>query len=396
MKKLVFGIIFLALLGGAYLFGTMRGSDTVVTPPAEWTEKSDFAKAWQELTVAMEAAGAKVMAAADDPRERQDGLQYLSQLMAASLEMKLIKGDRARPEFTDWMGDDRKLLGDSPDAVYHSAEISGDHSYEIVGHRGDAEFLSVMLYGRGLNGWNRAASNINSESLTFDKFENFRVVISQATPEDGSDWLMLEDDIHMVMVRQYFHDRPGKRESRFTIRNLNPPSFAEPDDATLAARLREAITFFNDSLNGTLALADMLVAAPNSSTPPRGYNQDFGGIFYPTEDNQYLGTWFSLKPDEALIIEGDAPDVDYWSVSLQNRWLQSLDYENYQVSLDNRKIKTKDGRYRIIVSSQKPKDGNWLDTAGYNSGLIAIRYQLAGKVPPPEMTVVKFDMLPTE
>lgn len=389
MKKALALFAGILLIAGAYFFGTIRGSDTVSAPSAEWADGSDTAKAWQELGISFEAAGAKVFEVTDDPRERRDGLQYLSQLMAAALEMKLTKGDRARPAFTDWMGDDRKILGDSPDAVYHTAEVSADHSYEITGQRGDAEYLGVMLYGRGLNGWNRAASNINHDTLQFDEFENFRVVMSKTKPKDGADWLHLEDDIHMVMVRQYFHDRPDKTEARFTIHNLNMPEIVIDNDIVLASRMRDAAMFFNDSLKGTLALADMLIATPNSSTPPTSYNQDFGGIFYPTEDNQYLGTWFSLLPDQALIIEGDAPDVDYWSISLQNRWLQSFDYENHQTSLDNHKIKTKDGRYRVVISAQKLKSENWLDTAGYNSGLIAIRYQLAGKIPPPTMTVVK-------
>ena len=391
MKKLLLVLIIFVLLGGAYLFGLLRGATHISTPPARWSENSELAQAWREVSVAMEAAGAKVYAATDDPREREDGITYLSQLLAASLEMKLAKGDRAHPAFTNWMGDDRKILGDSPDAVYHSAEISPDHAYEILGNRGDAEYFGVILYGRSLNGWNRAAANINHREFDFDSNGNFRVVISKEEPDDGSNWLPLEKDTHMVMVRQYFHNRSEKKEAEFSIRNMNQTNPSVSDDEVLAARMREAITFFNESLDGTLALAEMLIATPNSSAPPKSYNQDFGGIFYPTENNQYLGTWFSLEDDEALIIEGEAPDVDYWSVSLQNRWLQSLDYENFQVSLDNHKIETENNRYRIVVSSQKLATGNWLDTAGYKSGLIAIRYQLAGKIPPPKMTVVAFD-----
>ncbi len=389
MRKILLILLGVILIVLAYFFGTLRGSDTIVTPPAEWVEGSESAQAWRELSVSMEVASAKIFANTSHPRERQDGLLYLSQLLAASLEMKVSKGDRAHPAFTDWMGDDRKMLGDSPDAVYHSAEISADHSYEITGNRGDAEYLGVILYGRGLNGWNRPAENINHETLNFDSDGNFKIVISQSEPADAlTNWLKLEADIHMVMVRQYFHDRPGKTEARFDIRNLEASPRQKPSDAILAGRMNEATQFFNESLNGTLALAEMLIETPNSSTPPKRYNQDFGGIFYPTEDNQYLGTWFSLAPDEALIIGGDAPDVDYWSVALQNRWLQSLDFKNYQVSLHNRQITIKDGRYRIVIAAEEPSDGNWLDTAGYESGLVAIRYQLAGKIPPPDMKVV--------
>ncbi|MGB0907578.1 MAG: DUF1214 domain-containing protein [Maricaulaceae bacterium] len=390
MKKLLLLPLALLALFAAYIFGTFQARDVVSAPPAEWTGGSEAAQAWREIAVSFEAAGAKVYAATTDAREREDGLRYLTQLLSAAIEMKVSKGDRARPAFTDWMGDDRKILGDSPDAVYHTAEISGDHIYEVTGTREMAEYFGMMIYGRAVNGWNKVGANINSETMTFDAQGRFRVQIGGTEPSDGGDWLPLTSDSHMVMVRQYFHNRADKTEARFTIRNVNTLPPAPPSDTVLAARLREATAFFNGSLDGTLALSEMLIETPNSNSPPKRYNADFGGIFYPTDDNQYLGTWFAVEAGEALMIEGTAPNVDYWSVSLQNRWLQSLDYENYQVSLDNRKITLdENGRYRIVVSAQKPDSGDWLDTAGYNSGLIAIRYQLAGDVPPPTMTLVK-------
>ena len=85
--------------------------------------------------------------------------------------------------------------------------------------------------------------------------------------------------------------------------------------------------------------------------------------------------------------------MDYWSVSLQNRWMQSLDYQNYQVGLNNHQIETEDGRYRIIVSAQQPETGNWIDTAGTREGLLAIRYQLSQDSPPPTLSLLKFSEL---
>ncbi|MEE4659296.1 MAG: hypothetical protein V2J89_02440, partial [Halieaceae bacterium] len=149
-------------------------------------------------------------------------------------------------------------------------------------------------------------------------------------------------------------------------------------------------TFFNETVDGAIALADMMAQAPNSIDPPKSYSADFGGVFYPTFDNDYYGGWFYLEDDEALVVEGDVPDAPYWGVSLQNRWLQSLDYEHYQVGLNDHQIKTVNGRYRVIVSHQKPATGNWLDTAGHREGLLAVRYQLARNADKPTLTVVKF------
>lgn len=393
LKRVLYGLALILLCVLAFVFGTFKVKRFVELPAADWTQGSEAATAWREFTASQEAGAAKIYAATDNPLERREGLKFLSSLASMSIEMKIAKGDRARPAFTDWMGDDRKLLGDSPDAIYHTAEISPDYSYEITGNIGEAEYLGFALYGRQVNGWNRAAGNLSHTDMEIDADGNFRVVLSRNADQNETHSLVLEDDIHMVMVRQYFHDRPSKTPATFSIRNLTPPTPTAQTDTELAGYIREAVMFFNDSLDGTIALGNMLQDEPNSATPPKKYDPDFGGVFYPTHDNQYFGTGFKLAPDEALIIEGEAPDADYWSISLQNRWLQSLSYDGKPVSLDNHQLTIKDGRYRVIVAHENPGPSDWLNTSGHTTGLVAIRYQLADTVPSPEILLAKLNDL---
>jgi hypothetical protein len=389
--KLGLGVAVCVLLVGAYFLGTVSAKRVVSAPPAEWAEGSASATAWRELAISLEAAGEHVFSSTPDPGERREGLAFLADLLSAALEMKVAKGDVRQPRFTDWMSDHRKFLGDTPDAVYHTAELSAEHGYEIRGTRNDAEYLGFMLYGRGLNGWNRAAGNVSSETMRFDDEGRFRLLLSRERPEldERADWIALEDDVHMVMVRQYFHDRATKREARFTIRNLEPVAPTPKEDAQLAASLREATAFFTGTLHGTVALAQMVAKKPNTEEPPSEYNADFGGIFYPTSDNQYLGTGFALAEGEALIVEGVVPNVDYWSVSLQNSWLQSIESAHHTSSLHNHQIEQRNGRYRVVVSASDPGVENWLDTAGHREGLLAVRYQLAEAFEPPTIRLVK-------
>ena len=93
------------------------------------------------------------------------------------------------------------------------------------------------------------------------------------------------------------------------------------------------------------------------------------------------------------MIEGAVPDAPYWGVSLQSRWMQSLDYKHYQIELNDHQITTKNGRYRIVVSHRQPPSGNWIDTAGKREGLLSIRYQLSQGSEKPTLTLVKFKQL---
>lgn len=383
IKRILVLAFILVGIGSAYLMGWMRSHTTISAPPAAWSENDDIAAAWHELSVSMEAAGAELMATAWDEHDKKEGFEALSSLLSAALEMKLTKGDPLRPAFTDWMSDHRKFLGDSPDAIYLTAEISGDIDYEITGNKADVHYLGIMLYGRLPNGWNRPAGNISSDNLRFDAQGNFRIILSQDEPSDTeADWLKLKRDVHMVMVRQYFHDRPNSHKASFQIRNLNASDVDEDEDELLktADGLRAATHFFNEAFRGTLALDRMQSKTLNSIDLPDSVDPDFVGIFYPTDDNAYFGTNFLIEEDEALVLEGAAPDVDYWSVVMMNRWMRSFDYETYQTDLNNSRIKVEDGRFKIIVAHQNPfpetSTENWLETGGLKHGLVTFRYQL--------------------
>lgn len=278
MKKLGVGLLLLVFIVAAYALGAMNARKVISIPAAEWAEENDAAQSWREFSASLEAAGARVFTSTDDTRERIEGLQFLAQIAAASLEMKLAKGSKLKPQFTDWMSDYRKFLGDSPDAVYHTAELSSAYRYEISGSRNDAEYLGFMLYGRQLNGWNRAAANISSETLRFDEAGNFTIILSKTAPSDpGLNWLELEDDIHMIMVRQYYHGRQEQTVASLGIRNLDALNYQPPGEKEVAAGLHDATEFFNNTLDGAIALTNMLSSAPNNIEPPRSYSADFGG-----------------------------------------------------------------------------------------------------------------------
>ena len=72
-------------------------------------KNDDIAKAWHELSVSMEAAGAELMATVRGAHDKKEGFQALNSLLSAALEMKLTKGDPLRPAFTDWMSNHRKF-----------------------------------------------------------------------------------------------------------------------------------------------------------------------------------------------------------------------------------------------------------------------------------------------
>ncbi len=375
----------------AYGAGRFQATTTIEPRPAGWAGEDTDALAWQALQTSVEDAAARVTAQATTAEERAEGLAFLADLLSAALEMKVSNGDPAQPAFTDWMASGRRFLGDNPDATYHTAEVSSQHRYRIEGTLGNAGYIGIIAYGRGLNGWNRAGVNLSVRELSLAKDGAFTIIASREPPAGEANWLPLEDDTHMLMVRRYYTAEP-ERSATLQIHRLGD-SASTP--MPLHERLQRAATFVSETMRGTLALADMMSKHPNTADAPPEYNADFGGIFYPTNDNTYLGTWYRLAPDEALVVEGDVPDALYWSASLQNAWLQS--YPQRMAAMNHTQIRTHDGRYRLIVAAEDPGSANWLDTGGQPEGLLAIRYLLSQEeTARPTMRVVKRSDLAAE
>ena len=70
---------------------------------------------------------------------------------------------------------------------------------------------------------------------------DFSILLSAERPDGHQgNWLALEGDIHMIMVRQYYHGRQGKTVASLKIRNLDAPEYQPPGEAEVAAGLHHA------------------------------------------------------------------------------------------------------------------------------------------------------------
>ena len=107
--------------------------------------------------------------------------------------------------------------------------------------------------------------------------------------------------------------------------------------------------------------------------------------------NYYGSGWFNVNPDQALIIEMDAPQALLWSVQLGNVWWESLDYINHTASFNDTQARASaDGMYRFVLSHQDPGVHNWLDPAGHKRGALLFRLQNADTLVSPRLKLITF------
>ncbi|MBV9841535.1 MAG: hypothetical protein JOY99_08410 [Sphingomonadaceae bacterium] len=101
---------------------------------------------------------------------------------------------------------------------------------------------------------------------------------------------------------------------------------------------------------------------------------------------------FDMAPDEAIIVEVEAPRAVYWSYSIADIWYQTPDYSYHQSSLNGAQGRMDSvGRFRVVMARDDPGIANWIDTVGLTQGMVNFRFYMPidDYVPKPIVTRVK-------
>src|SRR5262249_38049840 len=145
-------------------------------------------------------------------------------------------------------------------------------------------------------------------------------------------WLRIEDNTSLVIVRQTFLDREHEIPASLKIENLNGKKF--PNDVTpekIDKGLQTAALFiagapilFARWANGFRKHANQLPQfSPEVSNAAGG---DANIIYY--------HSYWNIRDDEALVIRFTPPDCEMWNFQLNNYWIESLDYRYFPICVN--------------------------------------------------------------
>jgi hypothetical protein len=326
--------------------------------------------------------------------DRAEGWRYLSRLTRAALERSIEFDDPDFPVFYALSHTTIKIGSDNPDNIYRNANIAGDREYRIWGRRGSAHYLSFGTKAErySTDGTSASTGELNGRDLELGPDGSFEIIVS-ARRQDGN-WLPMADDSTMLLVRETFLDRSRETPGEMQIECLARPAKPLPLSAEAMDRgLQAAAAFVHGTAKTFADWAQLFAERPNEL--PRMDQTLFwrgGGdpnIFY------YHGYW-RLKPDEALVIETEVPDCDYWNIQINNYWDESLDYRYLPVSVNKHTARyNPDGSVTLVCAAEDPGIGSFLDTAGHTSGILLLRWVYAKTHPEPRCRVVKLAELKT-
>ncbi len=389
LKRFVFGLL------GFYRklrlwFIRLRGK----TPEDIHAQRIVQGKAWDEFCDSLKAAGASLLykGTPRDAFQQAEGYRYLTRLTRAGLEAFIEYADPAYPVLHRMVHETVKMGADNPDNYYQNAKISGAYEYRIRGHRGSVHYLGfgTQQGDYGKTGGLAPSGYLEGKDLQLNPDGTFEIILS-CQPQTGN-WLPMEPDTSLLIVRQTFLDRENEALAQLEIEclegNVQPapltPKLMDEGLNSVSALVAGASFLFSKWAHGFQKHSNQLpMFDPAVSNAAGGV----AGITY------YHSHW-KLASDEALVIEAQPPVCDYWNFQLNNYWMESLDYRYHSIHINKHTaIYEADGSVRIIVAHQDPGLPNWIQTVGHQEGTMCFRWSNAEATPQPQTRVVRFQEL---
>ena len=386
------------LLKGAAL-GSLAGTLLAPTIALAAQDKADSeaARALAELQQALDELELSFASPEWKLRTPQDYAEARRVMLHALMHglQSWLEADPARPFFTAFINQHKKLLGDNPDARYYTAVIDDKHSYLIRGNLADATYTSFTIeLGAGTDG-DGIGSTLNDTQFEADDNGDYEITVSAEKAEGN--WLPLTKGASSITTRHYYEREQSINNDRLhhipiDIQSLEKvPPRRTPNDADIAAGIRRVTTFVKGNVitMNEENSPSWVSRVPNQFIPPKK-DDSHDAITYAARDNVYSMAPFVLGPDQALLIRGRFPKCRFSNVVLFNRFLQTLDYEERSISLNRKQtVLDADGNFEMILAHRDPGRPNWLDTEARPFGIMFWRFQLPeGDIPPLETEVI--------
>jgi hypothetical protein len=236
---------------------------------------------------------------------------------------------------------------------------------------------------------NRVISEVALSDLPVGDDGDLELTIGPAAPAAGGH-LPSAPGARLLLIRQYLYDWAEDSIASFTIERTDtigtpaPP----PTPESIAAALDRATRWVERSLDywAAYVAASRDLLEHNIFLPPRTPAGGAPSIAYGA------GCW-DLGPDDALVIEHDAPDAHYWNWSIhQLHWFDSGAWDQRLMSCNGSQAHVdRDGKVRVVIAHRDPGVPNWLDTEGQPIGMAVYRYVGARTKPVPTARVVHLD-----
>ena len=368
-------------------------------------------QAWVEaqttaLDVVREATGVP-----ETDVDMAEGYRWVTRLNRLILDWIVERSDPLHPVLFDLQDEYKKLLVDNPDVHYTFCVLDDQHSYRLVGFRGECAYLGMTFgtpFGQGPVG-GRTGTQTQTHIDEFELGPNGEVDIliapeSQMPNPRPPNAVVLEPGTAQLAIRETYFEKSPEKFARLRVELVPQPGeeVAHPilSSEELAPKLEFAALFLG--FIGQNAVAMWNDAGANMNT----FGGTSGAAHVEAQEDEmrthtnaemtYHGGRFALEEGEALVVTVHEPDKPflYWGLTLTSPWGESFDYRYATTHLNNKTATaSRDGSWTMVIAPTDPGVENWLDTGGRREGYMLVRWVLADGPPHPTAKVVSIASL---
>jgi len=266
---------------------------------------------------------------------------------------------------------------DNPDNIYQGFTVEGGGRYILHGRipspgpvqlhlevRDSIPGLGEMLVEGG-----RQLATIQSEQLALAEDGSFEIAVDSEPAGDGTNHLAIPPHgVFNVGIRQLLTNWGEQRPIELRLERLDSAGPADPRDIVrLARRAAEILD----------RIAPYWLDYDNRFVFSRPANQIAVPRVRPGGRGLSTSGHYALADDEALVVTADALGAQSLGVQIADPWGVAYDYDRRTSSLNNTQARPdKAGTYTFIISARDPGYANWLDSGGFGSGILVLRWQV--------------------
>ncbi len=364
--------------------------------------------AWRAFCSRLEAIGERLQSGDfADPRARSEGYRAVMRWLIYAAQQEIEAGDPRFPGFVSHQNPWNQWGGPNPDNIYLRANVDPSLAYRVWTrdarglrqaifslHEGDMQLSEYGVFGERSLDQLPLASDGGLEIWLVPKGS---AQVSRSEPKASEDHrvgeghcIELDPRARIFTIRLYQSDWERDVLPIFQIERVGAEGEPRPllDPGALAAALERTARWVEASVDywSRYTGQGWARATPNAAAAARSAP---GGA-----DNILYGSCFwNLEPDEALVLEVERPDADYWNfVTHTLPWLETGEFDRRQISLNDHQTHVDgDGVIRIVVAHRDPATPNWIDTEERQRGLLVYRWVWARTNPVPRAHVVSLD-----
>lgn len=370
--------------------------------------------AWSQFCRRLEQAGEDAFKNSNPalPLHRADAFRFLTQNLGQAFDLALETRDTQYPVIHAFCTPFCKLGGDNADYIYQQAWIDGNSVYRISGNRGTARFFNIAVQGHRPEAdpnrphWRNLhepfgdtpEANLFGHDMAVGWDGSFEVWIGGE--KRGPNWLPTTPQTRKLFIRQGFDDW-SELPARMRIERVGmdaPRPLPGPEEMIAAMDWAGNFltTMMRDNPDWAYEFAEDIDPAQVNRFPTG--RRDAANPVYTVEKDRLRGRsiyamCWKLAPDEAMIIEWDRNEL-FWMMTNMGPYMTSMDYLYRPVSYSPaRSTVDSDGRMRMVMAHRDPGFHNWIDTSGFEQGMLVNRNQATDRMTTFRTQVVRHDEL---